>query len=822
MKKIFTLAAAVLASFSLWAADEKIYTFDDNVDLSTDWVVETDVPSGGTATCEISQSIGGSFAPKDNNYLGLAYLNKSGIGITLTTTEEYTDIEAVSIDAVAGDNGKPTIAAYIVTETGDVEVFAAVGTKDGFATGGSNKWGNKTVTLATPVTGKLKIVTVASSSGKYAALDNIKITYTAGASSTDPVTEVSITGDANTYVGGSATLKASAKGATEFWWTLKGDANKLSETNTFEFSPTVAGEFTFVAYAQNEYNTTPASAEFTVTVAGKLCGELIKAVHVNKNTATVTGVVGGTADKNTQDNGKLGSNGHYFGVKPASGSFMAGDVVTIVASALNGGNTATLYSDKGENELGSADFDAETLTATYTLTASANAIYVYRASSACNPAIESITVTRACEASNNAGIGKLTINGVEVEAVENVYSYEVSASENLAQVEVVYSLAHPLANATPASGFKVDVPAAGATANTQVISVTAEDGETKATYTVSVTKSAAMSTDATLSALAVEGYTLTPAFDPEVTAYTITKAYTAEDPAVTAVTATPADAQAKAVVAAEGNVLKVTVTAEDGETKKEYTITVERAAANKDLLEVTFSNGVHGFIANGEIKVPYLAGEAQPTFVSARFWNADGEPIAKMADGKLVVTGIDEESAEYTIVYEELTPMVMTTDTITFDAVPSYIYSVYGWDADKGVKFSKDVEEAANKRISEGKDRIYIALPAAQNVSFVSGSGNKRPVRITLNGAHYEDVTTPAKDGVMTINLDPTTPNLVGIESNGNNGDCGFVKMWVTEAWATGFENTEMSEKAVKMIENGQMFILKNGVKYNAQGAVVK
>ena len=208
MKKIFTLAAAMLASFSLWAADKKIYTFDDNVDLSTDWVVETNVPSGGTATCEISQSIGGSFTPKDNNYLGLAYLNKSGIGITLTTTEEYTDIEAVSIDAVAGDNGKPTIAAYIVTETGDVEVFAAVGTKDGFATGGSNKWGNKTVTLATPVTGKLKIVTVASSSGKYAALDNIKITYTAGASSTDPVSEVTITGDANTYVGGSATLKA--------------------------------------------------------------------------------------------------------------------------------------------------------------------------------------------------------------------------------------------------------------------------------------------------------------------------------------------------------------------------------------------------------------------------------------------------------------------------------------------------------------------------------------------------------------------------------------------------------------------------------------
>lgn len=803
MKKIFTLAAAVLASLAMSA--EVIYSYTLTAPGADGTTYEA---VGGTAKCLKAMASTGSNEITIGDQTFYKFNSSSAWECTLSEgTFEAGDVVSITAACTTSAKKGKGVTLNGISVTGD------------FGASEANTL-TYTVVEGDAIAGQATIkVMRADSDIKFGTISVARENVTP---STDPVTEVTITGDANTYVGGSATLKASAKGATEFWWTLKGDANKLSETNTFEFSPTVAGEFTFVAYAQNEYNTTPASAEFTVTVAGKLCGELIKAVHVNKNTATVTGVVGGTADKNTQDNGKLGSNGHYFGVKPASGSFMAGDVVTIVASALNGGNTATLYSDKGENELGSADFDAETLTATYTLTASANAIYVYRASSACNPNIESISVSRACEASNNAGIGKLTINGVEVEAVENVYSYEVSASENLAQVEVVYSLAHPLANATPASGFKVDVPAAGATANTQVITVTAEDGETKATYTVSVTKSAAMSTDATLSALAVEGYTLTPAFAADVTAYTITKAYTAEDPAVTAVTATPTDDHATAVVTAEGNVLKVTVTAEDGATKKEYTITVERAAANKDLLEVTFSNGVHGFIANGEIKVPYLAGEAQPTFVSARFWNADGEPIAKMADGKLVVTGIDEESAEYTIVYEELTPMVMTTDTITFDAVPSYIYSVYGWDADKGVKFSKDVEEAANKRISEGKDRIYIALPAAQNVSFVSGSGNKRPVRITLNGAHYEDVTTPAKDGVMTINLNPTTPNLVGIESNGNNGDCGFVKMWVTEAWATGFENTEMSEKAVKVIENGQMFILKNGVKYNAQGAVVK
>ena len=38
----------------------------------------------------------------------------------------------------------------------------------------------------------------------------------------------------------------------------------------------------------------------------------------------------------------------------------------------------------------------------------------------------------------------------------------------------------------------------------------------------------------------------------------------------------------------------------------------------------------------------------------------------------------------------------------------------------------------------------------------------------------------------------------------------------------TAIENTNAAIKTVKMIENGQMIIIKNGVKYNAQGAIVK
>ena len=507
----------------------------------------------------------------------------------------------------------------------------------------------------------------------------------------------------------------------------------------------------------------------------------------------------------------------------ANGKFQAGDEVTILASALNGGNTATIYSDKGTTLLGSVDFDTESLTATYTLEEETEWVYLYRAESACNPSVESITVTRSCEASDNNDIKSLTINGEAVEAVEGVYSYTVGASVNLAAAQVVYTLAHPKATATPASGFMVDVPNAGDPANTQVITVTAQNGD-QATYTVSVTKSAELSKDASLKALSVDGYTLDPEFAADVYAYTITKAYGAENPAVSAVHATANDANAQTpVVELNENAFTVTVTAEDGETKLNYTISIVEAAAKKDLLEATFSNGVHGYIANGEIKVPYLVGEEEPTFVSARFWKADGEPTAEMVEGKLVVTGIDNKKDEYTITYVALTPMEASYEEITFADVPAYIYSIYGWDADKGVKFSKDVEEASNHRISEGKDRIYIALPVAQSVILTGGSAGERSVNISVNGVVSDITKTPKKDETITIPLVATEgANLVAIESNGNNGDAGFVKIQLVQGIPTALENVDASKKAVKVILDGQLLIKKGDKFYNAQGAVVK
>ena len=801
MKKIFTLAAAALTAMTM---------------------------SAETVTMDLALAKGSTPAPS----IGEALLNGGafdGNGYKMGSDGQFV---GWNIAAAEQTFSAVSFNGYINTTSTDKNWSFQ------FSTDGGTTWGDELlqandgtksyhdIAVTVDIPEGANAIRIIRKAGTSTYVSAITLTLDNATPSTDPVESAEISGETACAIGASVELTCNAPKATTYQWYLGGAAIEGANAKKYTFTPTAAGEFSFTCAASNDYTATPVvAAAFVVTVVdpAAACGELIKAVHVNKNTATVTGVLGGTADKNTQDNGKLGSNGHYFGVKLAQGNFMAGDEVTIVASVLNGGNTATIYSDKGTTLLGSVDFDAESLTAVYTLEDNVEWVYVYRASSACNPNIESITVNRSCEASSNANIKSLTINGEAVEAVEGVYSYTVGASVDLAAVEVVYTLAHPKATATPASGFTVNVPAADAAANTQVITVTAQNGA-QANYTVSVAKSAEASNDATLSALAVNGYTLSPAFDAGVQEYTITKAYGAENPAVTAVSATANDANAQdPVVAIEGNVITITVTAEDGTTQLVYTINIIEAAAKKALLEATFSNGVHGFILNGNIDVPYLASEVEPTFVGVKFWQADGEPTAEIVEGNLVVTGIDGQADTYTITYVPVTPMEANYEEITFDGVPSYVYSVYGWDEGKGLKFSKDVEEASNHRISEGKDRIYMALPAAQNITLTSGSGAKRPVEVLINGHIVEmGIKTPAEGETINFPLNPAGPNFIGFESKGNNGDAGFTKIKLEQPFPTAIENTEAEVKAVKVIRDGKLFIEKNGVLYDAQGVVVK
>ena len=82
-----------------------------------------------------------------------------------------------------------------------------------------------------------------------------------------------------------------------------------------------AGTYSVVCKARNANNATDQWAADTVAfkVYSSICGELIKAVHTGKTTATVTGLIGGTADKSTESGGKIKLNYYRVFLKCGNG-----------------------------------------------------------------------------------------------------------------------------------------------------------------------------------------------------------------------------------------------------------------------------------------------------------------------------------------------------------------------------------------------------------------------------------------------------------------------------------------------------------------------
>ena len=129
------------------------------------------------------------------------------------------------------------------------------------------------------------------------------------------------------------------------------------------------------------------------------------------------------------------------------------------------------------------------------------------------------------------------------------------------------------------------------------ITVTAEDGETKNEYHVTVHRQEKeeeekpeLSADASLLSLTPASGTLTPAFDPDIYQYNLrvpfevtTMTFTAEAPEG----ATYRVNRKNLGAGGSDTLFRITVTAEDGETKNEYHVTVHRQEKEEEKLELS-------------------------------------------------------------------------------------------------------------------------------------------------------------------------------------------------------------------------------------------
>ena len=442
-----------------------------------------------------------------------------------------------------------------------------------------------------------------------------------------------------------------------------------------------------------------------------------------------------------------------------------------------------------------------------------------------------ITYEAAQIATDDATLKSISIDGEPIaDFASETTTYSVELPFGTTVVPTV------TATATSKKANAVVTPAT-ALPGTTTITVTAEDNKTTKQYQINFTVKAEASHDASVSSITLKGLTInSPKTD---TIYSLTYEYLSTIPTESDLTVTLNDenAQVSAVdnFTEWGKVYTITTVAQDGTTTNTYKIQLFCDGAPKHLYEVLFSNGAKGAINEQDtvITVPYLAGEAVPTTTVADI-KTDSTMIAEIyrkctatidTEGNIIVTGEDNTTLKFPVKGYELTaPTTLGTDTVKFDGTEiSYIYGAYGYDTSKGWKFAKKVNDS-NRRISKGTTRLYMAIPAADSLTLIS-SVQKRAIKLYVNGVENTEVTeTGAAGEGMKFKLDATKTNFICIESNQTSGDGGFSALILTPAKATpsAIDNAATEVKAVKVIRNGQLYILKGDKIYTALGTIVE
>lgn len=208
------------------------------------------------------------------------------------------------------------------------------------------------------------------------------------------------------------------------------------------------------------------------------------------------------------------------------------------------------------------------------------------------------------------------------------------------------------------------------------IIVTAQDGVTTMTYSVDI-KIAAASAVATLESLRVDVGTLSPTFSSAVTAYAVTVPFGTQS---VKVTYKPTDAGATATVTSNGVVAvshlnvttaEVVVTAQDGVTKKTYTISITvtppstdsslkalSVSAGSATLNPAFSASVFSYTVDVPFGMSAVTVSAESNYAGLTKISGIGtiDVSSGSATANVVVTAEDGSTSTYVITFTVLDP----------------------------------------------------------------------------------------------------------------------------------------------------------------------
>ena len=117
--------------------------------------------------------------------------------------------------------------------------------------------------------------------------------------------------------------------------------------------------------------------------------------------------------------------------------------------------------------------------------------------------------------------------------------------------------------------------------------------------------------------------------------------------------------------------------------------------------------------------------------------------------------------------------------------------------------------------------------PNIVNIQVAPWADNNKGIYINFPSAEFTTISLPEGqykvDGAgILLYLTAFTAKETEVTINYKGEDCIFTVYNVKGGAGTAIDNTVVSEKAIKMFENGQLIIIKNGVKYNALGSVIE
>lgn len=813
MKKIFTLAAAVLASMAMSA--EVIFSFTVTSATTAKGSYNAE---GGTAVCSgAAMQTGNSNELTVGDQTFYKFSSSSTWDFTLAEEGTFAAGDVISLTGAcqsgSNKNGKGFLVNNTIAVTGD------------FPKGESNIL-TYTVQEGDGIDGQTTINLKRNDSDiKFGTISVSRENVTP---STDPVEAATISGENGCLVGNSIELTCTAAKATTYQWSMNGTEIEGANAKKYTFSPTEAGEYSFTCAASNEYTTTPVVADahvVTVMDPANAYGEIIKATLTSGSAATVTGIIGGTAEVSLSSSKKM-DKGKYFGITLAAGSFKEGDTVVIVMTTA-GSNYPCLFADKEKtNCLYLAEATSSDLEYKIVLPATADglsSLYLARdaddATYKWNPILSSMSVIRPMAAKNV--LESLTGVAVDDVAISDLAAlladHEITLADSYVNAPVVKFTKHVVTTYIDDSQAEKDV----------VVEVTAEEVE------------GAWEAAATIGGVA----------------------YT--------------------VKAAKEN--SVVVTYMDGETKLgEENVAIGGHPADFAQYQNKSLASFVGWYNDADLADEHIVADMSSEVISvattyyAKFENAYATSYnfekAVMENGK-AYDFLSQLGAQHYAT--NITGSLDSLDNSKKDSLRNYAYlglkvkqsgALLNFRLAAGntvkIKFG-NVAKTPKASINGGDyadititDKVYTYTAEAEAlVSIKTMDGNavvfqqimigedlQAPELFTITCAEAEHgtVSAPYKLGIpgeefkLSFTMDEgyavascyaNDVEIVGIPNVGEFFTMPAENVTITATFAdaaTAIDNTNAETKAVKVIRNGQLIIVRDGVEFNAQGAIVK